>query len=192
MPANVATRIAAAGTVLALTVLALFSGLHMLIVTPNWAQLAMTIPFVVAIGIAVTWAYHEFVRAQPRAATRLGGVRFGAILWLASLPAIALASTMRVTLGGPLPFSTTLVAIGLALAGGGALVGAVTRDRRATIAAAVASLTLFGAGGGQLPILRSGRVVELWVGLLLLEAVGGAIVSWLHARWVAPTPAAAA
>ena len=105
-------------------------------------------------------------------------------MWLASLPAVAFASIMRVQLGGPLPVWGVVVAVILALGGGAGIMAALTRSRRAALAAGIASLALLAGGGGPLPILRGGRVAELWFGLFVLEVIGGAILARLHRRWV--------
>ena len=176
-------RLLATGATLGVVSLAIFAGLHSLVVKPIWTQLLGGLPFVLAIGVTVTWAYDEFLAAA--AGTRgAGGMRFGAMMWLASLPAVAFASVMRVQLGGPLPVWSEIVAGLLALGGGAGIMAAVTRSRRAAIAAGVASLALLAGGGGPLPILGGGRVAELWFGLFVLEVIGGAILAQLHRRWV--------
>lgn len=46
-------------------------------------------------------------------------------------------------------------------------------------------------GGGPLPVLRGGRVLELWSGLFVLEALGGVMLAWMYRRWIAPRIVAA-
>jgi hypothetical protein len=119
-------RLLATGATLGVVSLAIFAGLHSLVVKPIWTQLLGGLPFVLAIGVTVTWAYDEFLAAA--AGTRgAGGMRFGAMMWLASLPAVAFASVMRVQLGGPLPVWSEIVAGLLALGGGAGIMAAVTR-----------------------------------------------------------------
>lgn len=182
-------RIAGVGAATGLLGLALFAGLHALVVRPVWSQLAGGVPFVLAIGLAVAWAYHEFVKAAPRRACATGGLRFGALMWLSAWPATAFANVMRVHTHASLPAWFDVVALGLALIGGAAALWAVTRSRRAAVAGAVAAAVLLAAGGGPLPILRGGRVVELWLGLFILEATGGVVLAQLYCRFAAPPPA---
>lgn len=177
-------RLLATGATLGVVSLAIFAGLHSLVVKPIWSQLLGGLPFVLAIGLGVAWAYDEFVASVKPGPLTTGGVRFGAMMWLSSLPAVAFASVMRVQLGGPLPVWADVVAVALALVGGAAIMGAVTQSRRAAIAAGVAAVALLAGGGGPLPILRGGRVAELWFGLFVLETIGGAILAQLHRRWV--------
>ena len=75
-------RIIAIGCALGLAGLALFAGLHAIVIKPVWGQLAGGIPFVIAIGVSVTWAYHEFAKAVPKRVCATGGLRFGALVWL--------------------------------------------------------------------------------------------------------------
>jgi hypothetical protein len=185
-------RIVLIGCTLGMAGLALFAGLHAIVIKPVWSQLAMGIPFVIAIGIAVAWAYHEFVKTVPTAVCSSGGMRFGALLWFSALPATALASWMRVKTGTSLPDWVDWVSAALALAGGAVALGSVTRSRRAALAGAIAALVLLAAGGGPLPVVRGGRVLELWFGLFVLETLGGALLAQLYKRWGKPgTPVTA-
>lgn len=181
----VARRIVVIGCVLGIAGLSLFAGLHALIIKPVWGQLLDGLPFVIAIGIAVTWAYHEFVKVVPKRICATGGLRFGAMMWLSAWPATAFANLMRVTLGGSLPAWMDVVSFALALTGGAAVIGAVTKSRRAAGAAAVAAAVLLTAAGGPLPVIRGGRVAELWFGLFILESAGGVILAQLYKRWIA-------
>lgn len=179
----VAKRIVFTGSVVGLASLALFATLHAIIVRPIWGQLAMGIPFVLAIGIAVTWAYHEFVKAAPKRLCATGGLRFGALMWLSEWPATALANIMRARTQASLPDWFDYVALVLALAGGALAMWSVTHSRRAAGAGALAAAVLLAAGGGPLPVVRGGRVVELWLGLFVLETMGGALLAQLYSRW---------
>ncbi len=181
-------RIAGVGAATGLIGLGLFALLHALVIRPVWSQLAGGLPFVLAIGLAVAWAYHEFVKAAPRRACAAGGLRFGALMWLSAWPATALANVMRVRTQASLPAWFDYVALVLALAGGALALWAVTRSRRAAVAGAVAGAVLLAAGGGPLPILRGGRVVELWLGLLVLETIGGVVLAQMYRRFAAPPP----
>jgi hypothetical protein len=185
----VARRIILIGCILGFVSLALFAGLHALVVKPVWTQLAQGIPFVIAIGVSVSWAYHEFVKSVPKRVCAAGGLRFGALIWLSALPATALANIVRVRTGTSLPLWVDLTALALSLAGGALALWLVTRSRRAAISGAVAATVLLALAGGPLPVIRGGRVVELWVSLLVLETVGGAVLAWLYRRYVSPVAA---
>ena len=184
-------RLVAIGCVLGVTALALFAGLHALIIRPIWSQLLGGLPFVIAVGLAVTWAYHEFVKAAPQRLCATGGLRFGALMWLSAWPATALANMERARTHASLPAWFDYVSFGLALAGGALALWAVTRSRRAAAAGAIGAVVLLAAAGGPLPVVRGGRVTELWLGLFILETAGGVVLAQLYLRWAAP-PAAPA
>lgn len=174
------------GCVLGLVGLGLFATLHAIVIKPLWGELAGGIPFVIAIGVAVTWAYHEFAKAVPKRVCATGGLRFGALMWLSALPATALVNVVRVRSGSAPPYWVDTVAFVLALAGGAIALGLVARARRAAVAGAVAAAVLLAAAGGPLPVLRGGRVLELWTGLLVLETLGGVLLAQMYKRWVLP------
>ena len=176
----------AVGCAVGAAAMALFAGLHALVVTPVWSELAGGVPFVIAIGIAVTWAYHEFVLVVPKGICATGGLRFGAMMWLSAWPATAFANVMRVQLGGSLPIWVDVGSFVLALVGGALVIGSVTRSRRAALAGAIAAAVLLTAGAGPLPILRGGRVAELWFGLFVLETASGALLAQIYKRWILP------
>jgi hypothetical protein len=184
-------RILGIGVALGVAGLALFAGLHALLVKPVWSQLLLPIPFVIAIGIGVTWGFHEYVTVVPGRVTAAGGLRFGLMTWVAALPATALANVTRVQHGGTLPVWAGATAIALAAGGGVLVIGGAARTRRAAIAGACTALVLLAAAAGPLPVLRNGRVAELWLGLLVLECAGGLLLAQLYRRWIVPVIPAA-
>lgn len=186
MTARVARRIVAVGSSVGFAGLALFAGLHALVVTPVWKQLLLPIPFVIVIGIGVTWAFHEYVAVVANRVNARGGIRFGVMAWVAALPATALANVVRVQQGGTLPVWAGAVSLVLAVAGGVLVIGGAARTRRAAVAGAVTALALLAAAAGPLPVLRNGRVAELWLGLLILECAGGLLLAQLYKRWILP------
>ncbi len=181
-----AVRLVVIGCALGLVALGMFAALHAIVIKPVWRDLAGGIPFVIAIGVTVTWAYHEFAKSVPARVCAAGGLRFGALMWLSAWPATALANVMRLRLGSPLPTWVDVTAGGLALVGGALALGLVTKSRRAAVAGAVAALVLVAVGGGPLPVVRGGRVAELWFGLLVLETLGGVALAQMYRRWAAP------
>lgn len=184
-----ARRITLIGCILGFVSLGLFAGLHALVVKPVWTELAKGIPFVIAIGVTVSWAFHEFAKSVPKRVSAGGGLRFGALIWLSALPATALANVVRVRTGDDPSLLVYAAALALAVAGGALALHMATKAQRAAIAGAVAATVLLAMAGGPLPVLRGGRVVELWVSLLVLEALGGVVLAWLYRRYVSPVAA---
>jgi hypothetical protein len=186
---HIGWRVVLIGCALGLAALGLFATLHAIVIKPVWRELAGGIPFVIAIGVSVTWAYHEFAKAAPKRLCSTGGLRFGALMWLSAWPATALASWMRVKTGGALPDWVDYAAVALSLAGGALAMWSVTRGgnrRLAALSGAVAATVLLAAGGGPLPVIRGGRVLELWLGLFILETISGAILAQMYKHWGAP------
>ena len=93
---------------------------------------------------------------------------------------------MRVRLGGSLPIWVDVGAFVLALVGGALVIGSVARSRRAALAGAIGAAVLLTAGAGPLPVLRDGRVAELWFGLFVLETASGALLAQIYKRWILP------
>jgi hypothetical protein len=180
-------RLLFCGGLLGVAGLLLFGTIHALAIVPIWSRLAAGLPFTVVAGLAVTWAYHAYWGSSSPAPTAAARLRFGAFAWLVGLPATALANTMRLmTPHHPLPGWVDPASLGLAAAGGAALLWGLTRTRRGAVAGAVALAVLLAAGGGPVPVANGGRAIGLWAGFLVVEAVGGVVLALVYARIVAP------
>jgi hypothetical protein len=165
----------------------LFGTIHSIVIVPIWSRLIRGLPFALVLGLAVTWAYHEYRKSASPPPAVGAGLRFGALIWLAGLPATALGFGMRLTQDhGPVPWWVDGATIGLAALGGGALLWGLTRTRRGTIAGAIALGVLSAPNGGPMPIEDLSRGFGLPAGFLVVEAVGGAVLALLYARLVAP------
>ena len=184
---EVRLRLVFCGVVLGVAGLLLFGTIHAIAIVPIWSRLLGGLPFAVAVGLAVSWAYHEYRRSASPPPGVGTGLRFGALVWLVGLPATALANGMRLKAPqAPLPGWVDVACLGLAALGGAALLWGLTRTRRGALAGAIALGVLLAAGGGPVPVANGGRAIGLWGGFLVVEAVGGAILALLYARLVAP------
>ncbi|HKQ61497.1 MAG TPA: hypothetical protein VJS92_09390, partial [Candidatus Polarisedimenticolaceae bacterium] len=85
----------AAGIAAGLCGLGLFGLAHAALIVPIWSRLAGGLPFVLASGAAMGWAFDELLRARDRRASLLRGLAFGAWLWLALVPMHALDFALR-------------------------------------------------------------------------------------------------
>ena len=180
-------RLLFCGVVLGVGGLLLFGTIHAIAIVPIWSRLLGGLPFAIAAGLALGWAYHECWRSASPAPGVGTGLRFGALVWLVGLPATALANGMRLlTPQWPLPWWVDVASLGLAALGGAALLWGLARTRRGALAGAIALGVLLAAGGGPVPVVNGGRAIGLWGGFFVLEAVGGAILALLYARLVAP------
>jgi hypothetical protein len=184
---DVVVRLLFCGSLLGVAGLLLFGTIHALAIVPIWSRLVAGLPFAAVAGLAVSWAYHEYWRSASPAPSAATGLRFGALAWLAALPATALANTIRfMTPHRPLPGWVDAASLGLAALGGAVLLRGLTRTRRGALAGAVALAVLLTAGGGPVPVANGRRATGLWAGFLVVEAVGGAILALMYARVVAP------
>lgn len=184
---DVLLRLLLCGGLLGVATLLLFGTIHALAIVPIWSRLVAGLPFTVVAGFAVSWAYHEYWRSASPAPTAAAGLRFGALAWLAGLPATALANTVRLlTHHRPLAGWVDAASLGLAAVGGAVLLWGLTRTRRGALAGAFALAVLLVAGGGPVPVANGGRAIGLWAGFLVVEAVGGVVLAWGYARVVAP------
>lgn len=165
----------------------LFGTIHAIVIVPIWSRLLRGLPFAFVVGLAVTWAYHEYRKSTSLPLGVGAGLRFGTLMWLVGLPAAALGTGMRLTQAeGPIPWWVDVATVGLAALGGAALLWGLTRSRRGALAGAIALGVLLAYNGGPMPIADRGRAFGLPAGFLVIEAVGGAILALLYARFVAP------
>src|ERR1043165_4872579 len=112
---SVTARVLLSGLVLGPAGLLLFGAVHAVAIVPIWSRLAGGLPFATTAGVAVSWAFYEHWRTSRRPLGVGAGLRFGALAWLAALPATALANAMRLsTAARPLPAWVDAVALGLA------------------------------------------------------------------------------
>jgi hypothetical protein len=184
---DVRLRLTVCGLLLGAAGLLLFGTVHAIVIVPIWNRLVRGGLFAVIVGLLVTWTYHEYrqVRSSPQGAG--AGVRFGALLWLAGLPAMVLGFGMRLkSTPGPVHWLVDVATVGLAALGGAALLWSLTRTRRGALAGGFALGVLLAYNGGPMPIEVRSRALGLPVGYLMIEAIGGALLALLYARVVAP------
>ena len=184
---DVRFRLTVCGLLLGAAGTVLFGTVHAIVIVPIWSRIVRGGLFAVIVGILVTWAYHEYrkVRSSPQGAG--AGVRFGALLWLAGLPAMVLGFGMRLkSTPGPVHWWVDVATVGLAALGGGALLWRLTRTRRGALAGGIALGVLMAYNGGPMPLDDRSRALGLPVGYLVIETIGGALLALLYARLVAP------
>ncbi len=184
---DVRLRLAVCGLLLGAAGTLLFGTVHAIVIVPIWGRLVRGGLFAVIVGILVTWAFHEFRKARPSPQGVGAGVRFGALLWLAGLPAMVLGVGTRLkSTPGPVHWWVDVATVGLAALGGAALLWSLTRSRRGALAGGFALGVLIAYNGGPMPIVDRSRAFGLPVGFLVIEVIGGALLALLYARFVAP------
>src|SRR5688500_6556047 len=126
------------------------------------------------------WAFAELTPGfltMPIARAAATGARFGAILFLLVAPVTAADLLLRATGVAP---RFELVAVGVAVilaVGAGAAFGSYrTRTRRGMIAGALAPLSLTIAMAGPVPVGRSSRAWAIFLVVLPVAVVAGALL----------------
>ena len=155
----------------------LFAALHAVIIVPIWDRMTSGLVFGAVAGAAAGWAFAECfpeaVRTRSSAGVGTGGI-FGALLWLAVAPVTAADALLRATGVAPrYELFAVVVAVVLAVAGGGTLTWILSRSRRAAIAGGVAGLLLIVAMAGPVPVGRSARARNIFLAVFPAAILGG-------------------
>jgi hypothetical protein len=180
-----ARRVALCGISLGVAGLVLFGTVHAIVITAIWDRLFRGVPYAIAVGLAVAWAYHEYRAGCAEDGGVRHGTRFGALAWTAAIPAMAFGFGMRRLPGwGQVHWTVDLVTVILAAAGGATLLWLLRRTRRAACAGALALTLTHAYNGGPMPIESSARAIGLPLGFLVIQVAGGALLGGLHARLV--------
>jgi hypothetical protein len=176
-----------AGSVAGLVGAAGFAAAHAALIVPIWTRAGSGLLSGTLAGTVAGWAYAELgfdpARAgiQRRLAAHLGaGAAFGALLWLAVVP-VTLADALLRALGVLPRYESAGVVLAVFLAiGAGALLGwRRTHTWRAVVAGASATLMLTIAMVGPVPVGRSLRAFAIFLAVLPVAAVAGAVLGTL-------------
>jgi hypothetical protein len=194
-------RIAAGGALLGVFGVLAFGTVHALLIMPIWGRLAGGLPFTIAAGTALAWAYREFSRSRPRRVTT--GIAFGAIVWLSLLPMTAFAlwlrrSGLRPSFGDAeiaieliLAAASGALAVWLAAAktatGNASVTACVSagwlacRSRMGALTMAIAMPVLTAAMAGPVPAGNSVRAAALFATFLPIYLAAGAVLEgWMR------------
>lgn len=148
---------------------------HAVIITPIWSRLLGGLPFALFAGLAIAAAYDQL----PGAATAsLGsGVQLGAAMIATLMPATAFDSFLRVAGLRRADAFETAIAIGLAVAAGGAMGLWWTRRRAGSVAFAIAALALVLASAGPLPAAQSPKGLWLSIAIAPITLLAGVTIA---------------
>jgi hypothetical protein len=169
-----------AGGIIGLVGVALFGVAHAVAIVPIWSRLPGGVPFGLAAGFAMGWAFFELLRSGGLNRRLLSGLAFGALLWVTLIPMTTAAVLLREA-GFHTIEDTWEVVLELLLvvATGGAAGWMMTRKRRPALALAVASLGIALAQAGPVPVTNSLRAARLFAGLSVLYPVCGVALAVL-------------
>ena len=162
-----------AGVIVGLIGVAAFGIVHAITIFPIWRNLSGGIPFAIAGGLAMSWAYYE-LRSRRSVATAWNGMAFGFLLWLTLFPMTAFGALARATGFHGEDDSWEIVFELILSIGTGAVVGFLLGRRwRAALALGAATLALTLVMGGPIPITNSARAARLFASFGVLYPVCG-------------------
>ncbi len=92
---DVALRLVGIGVLLGTAGVLLFGTVHALAIVPIWGRLAGGLAFAIVAALGVTWVFHTLARAGRWSLTLGAGLRFGALCWVAEVPATIFVNAMR-------------------------------------------------------------------------------------------------
>jgi hypothetical protein len=173
-------RIVLSGLAVAAAGVAAFGLAHALIIVPIWTRLFGGIPFAIAAGIALAWAFETLSEHRGSQSIR-SGVQFGAVMYATLLPAAALDSAMRWAGIRTFEWTEVTLAVTLAVLSGAAAGRWMTGRREGSIPFAVAALALTFVSAGPLPVSQSIRGAWLSFAIAPICLIAGAALSWLLA-----------
>jgi hypothetical protein len=165
-----------------------FAAAHAVIIVPIWTRMGSGLAFGALAGASAGWALVELHPSVPTASRRTAaalGAGFGAVLWLLVTPVTAADALLR-AVGIARRYELVAVGVALVLAiGAGAAYGWRRSHRKgATIAAALATLTLTLGMAGPVPVANSARAFGIFLAVLPAAALAGAVLALL-VRWLA-------
>lgn len=169
---------------LGLAGLLLFGAVHAVAIVPIWSRLPRGLLLATAIGLALAWAYHGYVTSGARPATLATGVGFGALCWVACLPAMTFGFGMRVMAIREIPWWVDPATTCLAAVGGAILLWRRTHRRSGTVAGALATGLMFLLNGGPFPIADLARPIGLILGFGVIDMVGGLVLAFTYSQAV--------
>ena len=156
-----------------------FGTAHALLILPIWTRLAGGLPFALAAGVALAWAFEELNRTRGWRSA-LDGVRFGAIMFSTLAPVTAFDTALRLSGADRGATLVTVIDVALALAAGAATGWLLARTRRSALVFAVATLALMLVSAGPLPLAQSARGAQLAIAIAPICLLAGATLAVLR------------
>ena len=155
---------------------------HALLILPIWARLLRGLPFALVAGVTFAWAHDASDRVR-RSQSLMHGVQFGASMVAALVPATLVDAGGRTTgVRTQDGMAGASLAVAVAIASGAASGWLLTRQRDASWAFALATVTMTLAAGGPLPIAQSVRGVWLSLAFVPICLAGGIVSASLRAH----------
>ena len=149
-----------------------FGIVHAMAIVPIWAQLARGLVPAVLAGIALAWAFDRLERVRGWHGA-LHGVAFGLIMFATLAPPTAFSNALRLAGVRAGDWPGTLGAVAFAIASGASAGWLLSRERKTSIAFAVATFVLTLASSGPIPVVNSARAAWLFAGFIPICAAAG-------------------
>lgn len=149
-----------------------FAAVHALLILPIWSRIPGGMLQSVPVGIALAWAFDHLARARGWRTAAHGAV-FGGVMFLTLVPGTAFANALRLAGAHAGDWPATLAVLAIAAASGWSAGWALTRERRASRALAIAAVVLTFGASGPIPVVNSARAAWLFVGFIPICVVAG-------------------
>jgi hypothetical protein len=163
-----------AGAVTGLLGVVLFGVVHAALIMSIWTRLGGGIPFGIAAGLAMGWAFSEMHGVWCREHRRIRGLWFGGLLWVTLIPTTACGVLFRSTgWHGRHDVLETVTEVAVAfgtVAMTGRLIG---RGWQRPAAFGTATALLAVAMGGPIAVTTGVRPLRLFLAFAVIYAVGG-------------------
>jgi hypothetical protein len=145
---------------------------HALAIVPVWTRIPGGLIQAVPVGIALAWAFDHLVRTRGWR-TAAHGATFGAVLFLALVPGTAFSNALRLAGIAAGEWPGTLGSLAVAAAAGWSAGWVLTRERRASLAFAVATMVLTIGASGPIPVVNGPRAAWLFAGFIPICVLAG-------------------
>ena len=165
-------RVVTVGSIVGLVGAVSFAAVHALAIQPIWTRIPGGMVQAVPVGIALAWAFDHLARVRGWR-TASDGARFGALLFLALVPATAFSNALRLAGIHAGDWPGTLGSLAIAAGAGWCAGWTLTRDTRASWAFTVATIVLTIGASGPIPVVNGPRAAWLFVGFIPICVLAG-------------------
>jgi hypothetical protein len=180
------SKMVATGAASALVGIALFLGVHALLIVPVWPTLMRTI-VAVLIGTSAAWAFEELLAAGALPRRIMSGAAFGGIMWLILVPMNAFGALLRITgLRSAFGVWELIIEIGLVVALSAGIGWRFTQRKRGAVALTILMVLVTFLTGGPLPMTASLPAVGLFVSFLFIFSLSGLVLAAVRGALASP------
>jgi hypothetical protein len=170
-------RSLAAGLITGLVGIIFFAIAHHMLIEPIWTRLGGGIPFALAGGAAMAWAFHELKSSGRFSFTSLDGALFGLLLWTNLIPVTLIASLLRKEgIRSRMGNWDTVSDVAVVFITGAIAGWLLTRAWRPTLVLGTGMGVLLLVMAGPIPIVNSLRATCLFLAFLVIYPASGVVL----------------